>query len=66
MNFFQLCNKWKSVGSKSAKYDGWRSSLKLAIWVAVSACDDVSAGDDMAHRVATFLAAYLSAPLDIF
>jgi len=66
MNFIQFCNRWKSLKALSAKYDGWRSSLKPAILVAVRAGDDVSAGDDTAHRVATFLVFSLSVLLDIF
>jgi len=65
-DFFQFCNKYKSLEAKSTKYDGWRSSMRHAIRVAVSACDDVWAGDDTAHRVATFLVSSLSVPLDIF
>ena len=37
-DFFSFGNKLKSVGAKSGKYDGWRSSLKLAFrWQSVLA-----------------------------
>jgi len=64
--FFSVLKQIKSLVVKSAKYDGWRSSLKPAVQVAVSACDDVWAGDDTAHRVATFLVSSLSVPPNIF
>ena len=62
--------KQKSLGAKSDKYDGWRSSSNMHFeWQSVLVMmyeHGHCCPDETTHRVATFLTSSFSVPLDIF